>query len=253
MVPRSPAGYHFFKLIDMYIVLADRSDHAALWLCPKLQPYLPHPVVHITPAQLVYSTAISHRLESDRVHSQFLLADGSTLDFDNVHGVINRFGEMPTAHLARAEKAERDYAATELHAFLLGWLASIECPVLNPSSPEWLGGSWHSPMAAAEIAAQVGLACFPDPLSSDAPPPPENLTIPTDPHFVCNGRLLGPVVDSRLRDALIGFAHAWGAPLVQIEMQKRPEGPAFARASSFVDFPRGGTALTRAIAQALAA
>ncbi len=252
-MPCHPAGHLSFDLTQMYVVLADRSDHSALWLCSNLQPLLPHPIVHITPAQLVYSTSITHRLETDRAQSHFDLADGSTLKFENVSGVINRFDTMPTAHLDRAEKTERDYAATELQAFLLGWLASLECPVLNPPSPEWLGGSWHSPMAAAEIAAQVGLACFPTAVCSDTTPPPENSVTPTEAHFVCNGRLFGPLVDSQLRDALIGFAHAWGAPLVQIDMRRRSEGPAFVRASSFVDFPRGGATLTRAIAQALAA
>lgn len=236
----------------MYVVLADRTDHAALWLCSNLQAHLSQPVVHITPAQLVYSTAITHRLETDHVHSQFRLADGSMLDFDKVSGVINRFGDMPTAHLDRAEKSERDYAATELQAFLLGWLASVDCPVLNPPSPDWLGGSWHSPMASAEIAAQVGLTHQPNPLSSDTAPTPDDPNIPTDPYFVCNNRLIGPLVDSQLRDALISFAHAWGSPLVQIDMRSGANGPEFIRASSFVDFTRGGGTLTRAIAQALA-
>ena len=55
-----------------------------------------------------------------------------------VQGMINRIRAVPTAHLHAADVAERDYAACELHAFLLGWLASFDCPMLNPPAPDRL-------------------------------------------------------------------------------------------------------------------
>ena len=90
-----------------------------------------------------------------------------------VQGMINRIRAVPTAHLHAADAAERDYAASELHAFLLGWLASFDCPMLNPPAPELLAGPSHSRLSALHFAAIAGLGCRPMNITTTAPQPLE--------------------------------------------------------------------------------
>ena len=234
----------------MILVLAEPADAGALWLRSQLKRHLATEVQVVTPAGLVLARSIVHRLTSERTESCFQFSDGRTLRVSAVQGIINRITAAPTVHFARAEHAEREYAATELHAFLLGWLASLECPLLNSPAPESLAGPSHSRLVALHFAALAGLYGRRATVAADAPQPPMhtatgNVAI----HFVLDGQVIGPLLPAATRDALILFARLWGARLVQIETVHDGGRYEFVSATSVVDFRAGGGALVHAIAR----
>lgn len=236
----------------MILIIAEPADLGALWLRSQLARLLADPVEVVTPAQLVYAPSILHRLTSRCSNGDLRLSDGRTLRMSAVRGMINRMGAVPTAHLHAADAAERDYAASELHAFLLGWLASFDCPVLNPPSPESLAGPSHSRMSALHFAAIGGLGCRPISITTMAPQPLEQApTQSTVVHFVLDGQVIGPILPAAMRDAMVAFARLWGTRLVQIETVSVDGCNEFVRATSLVDFQAGGGTLVRAIARAL--
>ena len=222
----------------MILIIAEPFDAAALWLCTSLSATTRIPVRVVTPSQLAYAPSATHRLSSDTADVAFALADGSLIRSAELNGVVNRMSAIPQAHLARADPADRAYAAGELHAFTLGWLATLPCPVFNPPAPEALAGAWHSEMATQQLAAIAGLP----PLASPA----------TDTHFVLDGQVIGLLLPAVQRDALIQFAHLWGGRMVQIETSTAGGMRYFVAATSLVDFRRGGALLVRALAKVLA-
>ena len=237
----------------MILIIADYDDLPAHWLQAALRQRLPMPVELLSPAQLVYAPAIVQRMGSDGGQSHFRLWNGAELDFASVAGVINRITALPQAHLEHAEQGDRHYAAGELHAFLLGWLASLDCPVLNPPAPEWLAGAWHREISAVHFAVQAGLRCEAFELNSGVEGPPLPVTKGEAPtvHFVLDDQLMGPLVDARGRDSLLAFAHGWGVRLLQVETREQGGERWFLRATSLPDCQLGGGALVRAIARVL--
>lgn len=237
----------------MIVVLAEPGDSAAHWLGAELGRCQKMPVEVVTPARLAYSPTIVHRMSTGATDAEFDLGDGRWLRTREMRGMINRMTAVPHAQLAKAAPADRDYAVAELHAFFLGWLASLECPLVNPPAPECLAGPWHSEIVALQWACQAGLGVTPRRIDADVgaitDPPGDRAMI----HFVVDGQLVGPIVPAATRDALILFAHLWGARLVQIETHEAEEGQRlFTKATSVVNFPIGGAPLVRAIARILA-
>jgi hypothetical protein len=233
-------------------ILAEPADLGALWLRSQLLRRLAPPVEIVTPARLVYSRSILHRLTSTESEARFELADGMTLRTPGLRGIVNRLTSLPTAHLAGAAAVERDYAAAELHAFLLGWLASLDCPLLNPPAPENLAGPSHSNLSTLHFAALSGLSCQPAIVAVGTPQPPPPAPVGTAVrHFVLDGQVIGPPLPSATRDSMILFARLWGARLVQIETTRDRGRHEFIAASSVVDLQAGGEALVRAISRVL--
>jgi hypothetical protein len=234
------------------LIIAEPADLGALWLRSQLACRLAGPVEVVTPAKLVYAPSILQRLTSRCSDGDLRLSDGRTLRMPAVQGMINRIRAVPTAHLHAADDAERDYAASELHAFLLGWLASFDCAMLNPPAPESLAGPSHSRLSALHFAAISGLGCRRTNITTMAPQPLEQA--PTERiavHFVLDGQVIGPLLPVAMRDAMVAFARLWGARLVQIETISDEGRNEFVRATSLVDFQAGGDTLVRAIARAL--
>lgn len=237
----------------MILILAEPGDAAALWLRGALKPFFSGPVRVLTPARLIYAPSIVQRMDTRGGTIRITLDDGEELDFAAVRGVVNRLATVPMAHLDRAEPADRLYAATELHAFLLGLLASLSCPLLNSPAPEWLAGPHHSEIGALHLAVAAGLRCPARVVDASRPAPPVRDRRADTAHVVLDDQVIGPVLPARWRDALLQFARGWGARLVQIETREEDGQRIFVAASSLVDFPRGGGVLVRAVARALGA
>lgn len=72
-----------------------------------------------------------------------------------ITGVLTRTTWISPYELPVIAAADRDYAAMEMAAFLLSWLSSLDCPVVNRPTPGCLAGPpWRAPqwMAAAAMA-----------------------------------------------------------------------------------------------------
>ena len=236
----------------MILIIADPSDTGALWLRGALGRRVAGPVRLVTPAQLAYAPSIAHRLGGPGDGFRFALADGDVLTGERLTGVVNRMVGMPFAHLAHAHPDDRAYAEGELHAFLLGWLGSLDCPMLNEPSPDCLAGPLFGEIHARHFAALAGLGVGAARLDPANPSAPALATRPTMRHFVLEGRLIGPIVPAADRDSLLQFGRLWGARLMQIDSDEAGDRRRFHAASSLADFPSGGEALLRAVAEVLA-
>jgi len=235
----------------MILIIAEPSDEAALWLYPRLEECTSGVVAIMTPTQLVCSRQIVHRLSDHGASSRFVLANGEAIESTALSGVVNRLGTAPTLQLARASPRDRQYAQDEVHAFLLGWLASLECPVVNRPDPTFLSGPWHSPLEALQLAALAGLPFASRCSAIDDMEQPFANHGPLRSHFVLDGQLVGPLVSFPMRDALLRFAALWGGRLLQIDCCVVAGETAFQNATSFVDFRAGGDLLVRALARSL--
>ena len=235
----------------MILIIAEPFDMAALWLHSRIAQEGDISVRVITPAQLSYALSIEQHLGSPHDDIIFRLATNETIRMCDVAAVINRFVTVPQAHIEQAPEADRSYATSEIHAFMLGWLGALPCPIFNPPSPESLSGPWHPDIAALNFAVMSGFACEPVTLGiSDSPPPFTGDPASVNTHFVLDGLVIGALLDTSARDAMIQFARLWGARLVQVDTCMRDGRRHFVCATSMADYPRGGALLVRAILKA---
>jgi hypothetical protein len=78
-----------------------------------------------------------------------------------ITGVLTRTPWVTRHELPQIEEADRDYVAAEIYAFLLSWLASLNCPVVNRPMPGRLAGpSWAERQWLA-AAGSAGLKVSP--------------------------------------------------------------------------------------------
>ena len=236
----------------MILVIAEPHDTPALWLRNRLAGLLEEPVRLTTPVQLLCSRRIVHRLDSAGGGFEFEASDGARIASEEVDGVVSRILSVPVAQLRVATESDRRYAEEELYAFLLGWLGSIDCPVLNAPSPDGLCGPFHGLLAIRQFAATAGLFCDAAVAAPGAPEPDLHASEGTfELHYALDGRLIGPLVDAGTRDRLLGFARLWGARLLQIQSRSEEGRRRLVGASPLADFRLGGDKLVRAVARAL--
>jgi hypothetical protein len=140
----------------MLLVLAGLDDAPALWFAHALRRRGDACTI-VTSEVLSFACRRSHRVGMRGVRSVVELADGTVLDDTSVHGVLNRLPAPPDLAWRRASAPERQYAAAELHAFVMSWLAALPCPVRNRPSEECLAGPSPHPLVAAHAASLAGL------------------------------------------------------------------------------------------------
>jgi len=79
----------------------------------------------------------------DPVRCTAVLA-GRPLRATTIAGVVTRLASVTEHDLPHIAPADRDYVAAEMNAFLLAWLTSLRCPVVNRPRPQCLAGPpWH--------------------------------------------------------------------------------------------------------------
>lgn len=237
----------------MILIIAEPGDGAALWLHRAMAAATRTAVRVVTPAQLAYATSAAHRLSTDADSVTFILADGTTLRGADLVGCINRLVALPQAHLARASAEDRLYAAGELQAFTLGWLATLPCPMLNAPAPESLAGPWHGELAARQFAVLAGFDCAPVALSLDDELGPIFRDSGIQAHVVLAGEVVGPPLSDEAHAAMLQFALLWGGAMVEIATWTRGGRRHFAGATGMIDFPGAGAPLVAAMLRALAA
>jgi len=72
-------------------------------------------------------------------------------------GVIIRLASVTLLDLPHINPADRTYVALELYAFLVAWLHTLRCPVLNRPTPTCLAGEWWSPQTWIHRACRLGI------------------------------------------------------------------------------------------------
>jgi hypothetical protein len=89
------------------------------------------------------------------------VVDGQRVGVGRVAGVLTRLARVDEADLPHITPAARSYVAAEMSAFLLCWLASLHCPVLNRPSPPALTSPCWAPERWALLARDLGIPVLP--------------------------------------------------------------------------------------------
>ena len=68
---------------------------------------------------------------------------------------------MQPGDLTHIVPADREYVAQEMNAFLLSWLATLPCPVLNRPDPGHDGSLHWLPVQWVRLATRLGVPVLP--------------------------------------------------------------------------------------------
>ena len=101
--------------------------------------------------------------------------DGRVVPTSELRAVIVRAPVISDGELTHVHAQDRAYAAAEMQAFMLAWLSSLTCAVINRPSIYNLGGpAWHS-AEWIRRARNLGIAVRPLALRSTASASPQQL------------------------------------------------------------------------------
>ena len=202
----------------MWLVLCEPSDGAALWAYAGLRDRGLSPLELISPQALVCSTRSVHRIGEHGASFEIGLPDGRRLSSGDIKGVLNRWSNVPTNHLIGASESETRYAAEELNALVLSWLACIGRVAINRPSPRGLPGAWRSGSEWAMLAARAGFPVAALRLSSHHAPVVQAPAIETRSLIVLGGRIFGAELPPHVAQACARLAQLADTDLLGIEL-----------------------------------
>jgi len=139
----------------MFIIIASRYDAAAQAFASYWAKY-----------EIVLLTAEALSIAGWCYYPQNAAAStavigGQTVAVDKISGVLTRLSSIPETELPHIVSADRNYVAVEMTAFLLAWLSSLSCTVLNRPSPGCLAGPAWRQAQWVYTAAQLGIPVRP--------------------------------------------------------------------------------------------
>jgi hypothetical protein len=216
----------------MRLLLCDRSDRSALWAFHALRAH-GLALELVSTSVLMCALTWEHRLNSESTALRIGLADGRTIDSNDLDGVLNRVVALPD-ELPQAARNDRDYAFQELQAFWLSWLNGLPCPVLNRPSSRGLSGPWIDETEWRTLAARAGLVTLPYHSGTTNGNPGM-----THQRLIITGELIGPAPDA-LKAGCRRLAEVTDASILGVEFAANG-GWAFVRATPHPDLTIGGT------------
>ena len=86
-----------------------------------------------------------------------LIAEGRPFSSNQIAGVLTRLSAVPATELDHVTAEDRAYVSSEMTAFLLAWLSSLPCPVLNRPTPSGLCGPGWRIEQWIHLAAGLGI------------------------------------------------------------------------------------------------
>ncbi len=154
----------------MLVVVASRHDKAAEALVANWAAH-GHGVSLLTPEDLSvvgwrhYLSSIDGEinspLSSSAVVGGVAMSTTCAIALDQITGVLTRLPSIFEQELLHIIPEDRAYVATEMNAFLIAWLSSLKCPVLNRPTPTYLLGPAWRPEQWVYAAAQLGIPVRP--------------------------------------------------------------------------------------------
>jgi hypothetical protein len=213
----------------MLVVLASRHDAVALDAVGRWR-------AGGTAAELLCGADLAcagWRLASDGTSTA--VVGGRRVEAGAITGVVSRLAAVTPDEIPEVHAADRHYAAAEMSAFLLAWIASLRCPVLNRATPGSLAGPAWSQAQWTACAARAGLAIRPLALGSSAVPGGPAARAATVVVQVVGETSLGG--DESARRAALALARAAGVDLLRVVLEPgaRSEAPLFVSADPWVD------------------
>lgn len=135
----------------MLVVVANLQDKVAAWLVDRWRP---QGAVLLTCADL---SASGWRYCFPASQPSQVNAGGKVIASPEITGVLTRMPCVYEQELGHIVAGDRPYVASEMTAFLLAWLSSLTCPVLNRPVPACLAGpNWRSEQWIA-LAAKLDI------------------------------------------------------------------------------------------------
>src|SRR5690606_6604994 len=86
---------------------------------------------------------------------------GKPVPAKEIQGIVTRLASVTPIELPFIHIDDREYAASEMQAFLLALLTTVKCPVLNKPTPGCLNGPSWAPEQWTRCAARAGVAVRP--------------------------------------------------------------------------------------------
>ncbi|MEH2071317.1 MAG: hypothetical protein V7K47_24700 [Nostoc sp.] len=93
--------------------------------------------------------------------SSSAVVGGVMIALEQITGVLTRLPSIFEQELLHIIPEDRVYVAAEMNAFLISWLSSLKCPVLNRPTPTYLLGPAWRPEQWVYAAAQLGIRVRP--------------------------------------------------------------------------------------------
>lgn len=214
----------------MIVVVAGDRDDAARSLVARWGAY---DAQVITPAGL---SAAGWRCYSHSLNHSTCVRGGRVVDARDISGVVTRLAWVTEYDLPHIRQPDRSYVAAEMTAFLLWWLASLDCPVINRATPTGLAGpNWRAEQWT-HCAAGLGIPVRPvrrtvNPAGSSSAPEPALASVKVT---IVGNRCLGSeegLITSRARR----LASAADAHLLEVEFSGTERDASFLGANSCPD------------------
>jgi len=101
------------------------------------------------------------RFEPEQPDQAVAVCDGRKVPVDQISGVLTRRPCVLAEELLSIRREDRSYVAAEINAFLLAWLASLRCNIVNRPTPTCLSGPGWRPEQWTWAAARAGLQVYP--------------------------------------------------------------------------------------------
>ncbi|BDT68111.1 hypothetical protein os1_22930 [Comamonadaceae bacterium OS-1] len=201
------------------LVLAHASDAGAASVAASVRNLLagaPVEVWTVRPESLGLA-AWSHTVDAHGcAHTRLVLPGRPALHSNQIRAVFNRIQHLPMPQFSQAPPKDRDYAAMELQALVLSWLAACGGCVVQPLR----GQPWLTPQLPllhwASAAARCGLPVADQ--SAVAAPAPWDATV------LVAGPLSTGILAGRLGVACVATAQNLGFTLLEFRFQRDSEG-----------------------------
>lgn len=213
----------------MIVVLASRYDAAAARLVER---WAAHDAVLMTTDDLA-APGWRWTFGAD-VPSGSFESGGTLVTRDRIRGVLTRLPGVHAQELPFIAERDREYVAQEMHAFLLAWLTSLPCKVVNRPTPSSLMGVGWRREGWLLAARRVGLEVRPYVRTPHrlAPEPPHGVTSSV---VVVGKRVLNapdPVFEAKARALAVEAA----AELLAIECELHEHRWLVRSVGSWLDF-----------------
>jgi hypothetical protein len=165
-----------------------------------------------------------------------VVAEQKLLLQKEIIGVLTLLPCVSPEELVDITPADRDYAATEMTAFLLFWLSQLRCPVLNRPTPTCLSGPYWRRERWVSAANQAGIPAARvfrhAALAGHSPEPEPGATTATA--TVISTRVFGKI-DPSLRQQALCLARLAGVEMLAVRFSGPERGAHFVSADVFPD------------------
>jgi hypothetical protein len=221
----------------MIVVLASRADAPARALVDRWTA-AGHPTALMTCVDLALA---GWQLEIGRDEVPWRgVVDARAIAAEDVTAVVNRLPAVTAREVDFIDDQDRAYAAAEMQAFLVAWLGSLRCPVLNRPTPAGLNGPawtverWTLAAAAADMPTHpVKRRAVLEAEAAAAPPVSPLLALD-----VVGRKCLGEA-DARTRKAALALAASAGVELLRVHVEPIRRGvDTFVHADYWIDVGR---------------